>query len=616
MNNLKNRVECMLEAVATHWKGFRMPKVRFCGSRLRSGACPVAVVSALLSFHPGVLGQGIFEFSGKSYSSIIGDWEYLSGAVLDRDGVTTLSGSGFSAQLYVGPLATPDDQLVPAGTIRSLAYANGWLAALGTNRLVVVPGVPAGSRARAQMRVWDNAGGTFDSWEAAGVRGVSASFDTGPLGDGQKTSNPSLSFSESFQLLPAVERKSPGTAQLLPVYQNLPFPISNPDNPPGGSTFVGFSRDGNAVTLFFAPPSSFGTYHNPELLGTILYRRTRSETNLVDQAYRLTRGAVMGVSDDGRVGFRNGSNGAFLVRSNVESNLSLRYIETISADSHFVFGFATNDDYIRVNTTSLESRKLFSGGTYSGYGTAQCTPDGRAALLSGYRRPPMLWREDAGIEVIDVPATFVATGISDDLKTIAGSIGTDLQIPAYWTAGSGVTVMNQFDSTVSGSLHGVSADGRIFYGEAEGMGGAMQFWTRDGKGYGVAELLPNGAASELKGWNGIAVTAISSDGHSAFITAQQPVRLSSSGSATAGWIVDLVFPGEGPRLSMSAHPDGNVTVEFPTQVGYRYQLESGLTPATWTQFGDAVTGDGTVIGAGVTTSDRSRVFRVSAEAQP
>ena len=117
-----------------------------------------------------------------------------------------LSGAGYTAQLFGGPAGAADNNLMallPQTFFRTTPSQAG----IVTNVDVVVPGVAPGRVARLQMRVWENRGGTIQSWLAAVhdptlQSGASPSFDSPPLTP-QNTSEPVvLTGLRSFTLCP------------------------------------------------------------------------------------------------------------------------------------------------------------------------------------------------------------------------------------------------------------------------------------------------------------------------------------------------------------------------------------------------------------------------------
>src|SRR5262249_20101157 len=78
-----------------------------------------------------------------------------------------LLGTGYTAALYGGPLGANADQLVLLAT--SMFYLSppalaGFIQPLAL--APTVPGVTAGERATFELRVWNNLGGTVNSWAA------------------------------------------------------------------------------------------------------------------------------------------------------------------------------------------------------------------------------------------------------------------------------------------------------------------------------------------------------------------------------------------------------------------------------------------------------------------
>ena len=568
-------------------------------------------------FVPPLLGQGLLEFSGAFYSSLLGGFGSQSQQVYDQDGVTLLRGTRFSAQVYAGKLGAPEDQLAPLEKVRSYGNFDGLLLAEGTNNRVAVPGVPAGQSAQVQLRVWDNAGGSVTHWEAAQVRGRSVSFESGALGDGKKTAPPFLHVPESFQLLPAIQQVSPATGQLLEIYRNLDFPIFNPGNPPDNTRFLSMSTDGNLVTSFLQPAYSFSPDPKDPRRGATTWRRLPGDSALV--FLEFTPPPLPGVlsADDRRVGYNNLFNTALLTRNNSEIPLPIRYVEQISSDGHFVFGFQTNDNYVRLDTFSLQETLLLPAVDSHGYGVGQCTHDGRAALLTGYQRPPLLWIEGQGIQVPKTPAGFVANGVSEDLKTLAGSMVDSHALigfrPAYWTEATGVVFLSPEELVFSGQLDGVSSDGSVFYGSGRSpAGGNLQFWTRDGRGYTLAELLPNGVATALKGWNNFKVLKLSTHGRTVLITGEDEANVMPWGDI--GWFADLVFPGDGPQLRIVPAAAGLPTLKFPTVAGFRYRVETSAGSGSWTALGASWVGNGLTVSVGLPPSGDVTFARVVAEA--
>jgi hypothetical protein len=84
-------------------------------------------------------------------------------------GGATLSGTGFTAQLWGGPANSPVTSLVPATGYSMAGFRTGAAAGLWTTSTdaAIIPGVTEGGIATLQVRAWDNKGGTITTWAAA-----------------------------------------------------------------------------------------------------------------------------------------------------------------------------------------------------------------------------------------------------------------------------------------------------------------------------------------------------------------------------------------------------------------------------------------------------------------
>ena len=110
-----------------------------------------------------------------------------------------LTGSGFSTQLFGGPLGSLENALVAIGsptTFRTGATLGG----TPVPQMLVVPFIAPGGSGTFQVRAWDNAGGTWTSWDSANTinRGTSLLFTIEGLGDGALTSPADMVNFRSF----------------------------------------------------------------------------------------------------------------------------------------------------------------------------------------------------------------------------------------------------------------------------------------------------------------------------------------------------------------------------------------------------------------------------------
>jgi len=122
----------------------------------------------------------------------------------------TVSGSGYSAQLYGGTSTTPEGSLAALGTpvFFRTGSAAGFVTTdpaggLANPANVIVPTVAENGIANIQLRAWNNVGGTVTSYETSfaqqGINGKSAMFQSQPLG-GIQTPSPNLVGLTSFNV--------------------------------------------------------------------------------------------------------------------------------------------------------------------------------------------------------------------------------------------------------------------------------------------------------------------------------------------------------------------------------------------------------------------------------
>lgn len=149
-----------------------------------------------------------------------------------------LAGTGFTAQLFAGPLGTADEDLQPLSPATFFRTGlNGGLVAPPSGALAV-PFVPAGARARLQLRVWDNQDSTLNSWPEVlaspdARRGVSPPFDSAPLGTTNSPANLAGLTSFNLNALPA------------PGYPLILVPPQSQTANPGSTVTLGVTVSGS-----------------------------------------------------------------------------------------------------------------------------------------------------------------------------------------------------------------------------------------------------------------------------------------------------------------------------------------------------------------------------------
>jgi hypothetical protein len=145
-------------------------------------------------------------------------------------GNTALAGTGFTAQLYVGPEGSGSWELVPVGsTTFRTGSAAGLLAPV--NPIPVTFALPV-QRISYQLRVWDNRGGTINSWHQVisnplTSRGTTPIYLSPPINSGVNI----LEFMESFVIVPDFAAPAPvlsmsrdGCTQHTGFFPGIPTP--------------------------------------------------------------------------------------------------------------------------------------------------------------------------------------------------------------------------------------------------------------------------------------------------------------------------------------------------------------------------------------------------------
>lgn len=183
----------------------------------------LAFLSAIPSL---VFGQGQLTLQNRVTGSVIAPiYGLIPGAETERrtgntavgtpagtanyGSATLLSGTSYTAQLWVGPSGSSMEQLVLANGGNTTSFRTGTGAGFVVQPTLSaeVPGVPGGSGTRCafQVRAWDNQGGTITSWAQAVSSSTAVGFSevvqgTFDLGGGVTLPNPGLVGLTSFNL--------------------------------------------------------------------------------------------------------------------------------------------------------------------------------------------------------------------------------------------------------------------------------------------------------------------------------------------------------------------------------------------------------------------------------
>jgi len=182
----------------------------------------ITVITASLLFAVGAFAQGTVVFnnivSGQVRAPVFGPevgdpFRALQGnRAADQPPVggtqvytgPLLAGTGFSAQIWGGPLGSPEDSLQAALPIKNFrtGAAAGFVVSTGDATLA---NVPINQRATLQLRAWDNMGGTILTWQQvllndAIPRGVSGLFAPSDVVGGGLNPPPNLVGLQSFNI--------------------------------------------------------------------------------------------------------------------------------------------------------------------------------------------------------------------------------------------------------------------------------------------------------------------------------------------------------------------------------------------------------------------------------
>jgi len=154
-----------------------------------------------------VFAQGTVVFNNRVTGVVVAQ-------VFNVDGITGLSGTGFTAELWAANGADAAEASLAAAT-PTTTFRTGAAAGFVTATTATLAGVAKDAGAATlQLRAWDNMGGTITSWAAAdkvAPRGASALFNVSAIG-GDLNTPPYLVGLTSFSLVPVPE---PSTFALL-----------------------------------------------------------------------------------------------------------------------------------------------------------------------------------------------------------------------------------------------------------------------------------------------------------------------------------------------------------------------------------------------------------------
>lgn len=542
----------------------------------------LSAVTGLATF--AVLGQGQFlaanfnvgEFSGPPFAA----------PVLGQDGITPVSGDDYSVQFYAGPAGTPDDGLTAVGPVLGVFAPRGFLYPPAR---VTVPGVPAGSRARLQLRAWNNEGGARPTWADAVVRGASKSFDSSPLGrtNASDFALPLPTGLTPVPLLPSNVERRAAPGKISQLFNNGSY-ASFGFTPPAYS-FQALAGDGRTFCYDLVPGSNSGPLAGPVLVNRHRYGNFTLPLSPLPVPAQAREWAAVALSADGSrlVANRTSSSvsGPFLIRNKVLTPLPGALALDLSGNGQFVLLRGPAGEVLRLDWQLGHTVELQPAGPVKGQESFGLSHDGRTALIGN-----RVWRETG--DPIPLPNNFLGRRISGDGSTVVGQADNR---PAHWTATSGLVVLHAGEPGAFGQLNDCSFDGSILAGWAVASGRWLNVWTRAGAAYRLVDLLPNGGIPSSTSFSNFQVVRLSHDGRTACFTGHYfypafPGGVTPTDALFAG---DLVFPEDGARvvLAPSAGANGAGQIALPAPKGFRFQLEHSAGLSGWIPVGGPIAGN-------------------------
>jgi hypothetical protein len=188
----------------------------------------ILTFGAVLASAACVMAQGTLNYNQR-ISGVFVTHTYLGGPGEGRYGNTAtdlpagtqtytgalLQGTNYSAQLfYAVGAGQPLSALVAAPGSLTTFRTGGTFGGTIAGTFLPLPGTTVGGAATLQLRAWDNAGGTIQSWDNALIRGQSEVFTVLGLADPSSPNPPNMQGSgvdpntgglRSFNIVPVPE---------------------------------------------------------------------------------------------------------------------------------------------------------------------------------------------------------------------------------------------------------------------------------------------------------------------------------------------------------------------------------------------------------------------------
>lgn len=524
-----------------------------------------------LAFGAGA--QGILSFSNRGT-------DREDRPVFGPDGSIGLAGPRYSAQLLVGTNGTPVDRLQPVGPIQPFETHGFWVS---TN--VTLPGFTNRQTVSLQVKVWDNEGGLYPTFESARLKAASARFshqlDRSRLRD-------SLANMRVFSLPPGVPGVHPAESGFR--MEALHTESSSGFCDPGPVEDLDLTADGSRLYYSRVHPcletarsrvlnGTFG------VLGAALpgFGEVQAYAGFGPGTWDLAAMSADGGVLLGNLTGTNGTDRGVLLGSPTAGRLlPLRRGLRMSGNARYVFGEDPRGDVVRLDLLEGTSLRLEFPDSITNAILGGVSDDGRSWTAQEAGGPIRAWwRRDVGWRILAAEA-LDPVSISPEGDHLLGRIpGTQR-----------IAVMDA-DGAVR-AIHG-----------ADGLGEPLRLcdrgrllWCRDGvldllsgRRSGVGELLHGEALRAFVIQEGpdrlpladVRVSTVSDDGRTVVGTAKSPSARFGSGRITYTFVARLAFPGDGVRLAVSRTATGRVRLAYPARTGIRYRVEASTSLPRWTE---------------------------------
>lgn len=553
----------------------------------RSSRCWAVALAAIVHVET-LFGQGYIRISNADPDGLGTTRGYFA-PVYGQDGFTPLAGARYSAQLYATPFGNDVGQLAPVGPVLVFSSTPGLIAVPSNG--VQVPGVPAFTSALCQLRVWDNAGGKYPTWDAAPVRGASAAFKSLPLSKSAFLAV-GLAGLESFHLTPDLQIPDPAEFGVQEDYSSVIYLDLGAFCRPTRFGYEAVTADGGAAVIFADALPCGGVIHRiQKAAGSVTVALTPEPPPQAPPRPNDPFWNIVGISADGRrvVGTRRpyesfDATQAFLGRPELNEPLPLARALALSANGIYVTGFTADRALVRLNLDTRAVDELnppIAANVSETRTVIGMTEDGADVLWStGSENAARYFRWRSGSGNVELAlGGFLPAVASGDGQVLGGRKGIT---PGYWTEQGGFKALPG-----QGGVQAISYDGSL-------LAGGDAVWTRDGRQFGFTELIRDESVRQLTGVTVTRVHSMSRDGRTLRVSGER-IRYVAAGPGIrmeTGLQLRIALPGEGPLVALGRRADGVRVIRVPSRPGFHYQLRSSTDFVNWQAVGDAVVGTG------------------------